>query len=209
MKSKILTLLPLLWVVTELHTTPSWAISPEEASPTTGVEVMSTEEPERARLIEEPTLEQAQTVEQTQLQAMHKHLYESQGAVLFRGKKAARLGASEVTDYRLEEIDLPQPWKTKVKGKEVWANKAWRITITGGPFRGLGDADHHLGRKHHASVAGQESPDLSSISVVTFDNSKLIEGATIAVSYGKDGPLTLLPEKLSIGKSFSMNYRKS
>ncbi len=200
MKSKILALLPLLWVVTELHTTPSWAISPEEDSPTAGVEVMSTEEPERARLIEEPTLEQAQTAEQAQLQAMHKHLYESQGTLLFHGEKAARLGASEVTAYRLEEIDLLQPWKTKVKGKEIWANKAWRITITGGPFHARAmPLVVWIGNSIFGY--GQESIDSSSISAVTFDNSKLIEGATIAISYGESGPRTVLLEKLSIGKS--------
>ncbi len=44
---------------------------------------------------------------------------------------------------------------------------------------------------------GQESFDLSSISVVTFDSSKLTAGKTIAISYGEEGPMQVLTEKLS------------
>lgn len=106
--------------------------------------------------------------------------------------------ASRLLTYRIEEVTLPQPAKVTVGGEDIRVNKAWRITIMGGPFpvRAMPPTiwvgDTLLGQ-------GAESPDLSSITAVTFDGSILVEGAPIALSYGKEGRRMVLPEKLSFG----------
>ena len=46
--------------------------------------------------------------------------------------------------------------------------------------------------------SGRQSPDLSEVSAVTFDESPFVEDAPIAVSYGERGHRELLPEKLTL-----------
>ena len=134
MKNEISVFITLLWVAGVFYTTFSWADSQGEDMSTAEVETMASEKLEQARLIEVPAVDYTRQAETTQLWALYKNLYESQGTVLFQGKKAARLGNLEIKNYRLEEINLSQPWKAKIKNQDIWTNKAWRLTITGGPF---------------------------------------------------------------------------
>ncbi|MGH8549335.1 MAG: hypothetical protein ACRERU_12200 [Methylococcales bacterium] len=77
----------------------------------------------------------------------------------------------------------------------ITTDKAWRLTVLGGPFPVrampalLWVGDHLLG-------VGRKSPDLASLTAVTFDASILTEGSAIAISYQRDEPRIVLPQTL-------------
>jgi len=121
------------------------------------------------------------------------------GRLLAEGSNTSPVGVLRVASYRLEELSLDVPLKVDIRGRKVEVDKAWRLTVSGGPFtvRALPPViwidDVALG-------VGQESEQLDRISVVTFDRSALREGATISLSYGTSfEDRTELPEKLSLG----------
>ena len=120
------------------------------------------------------------------------------GRVLAEGRSTKAVGPHKVATYRVEEVALPQPAQVEIRGQQVEVDKAYRITITGGPFavRALPPTiwinDAIVGY-------GQENEDLSAITVVTFDRSLLRDGATVSLSYGKNKEdRTSLPEKLKL-----------
>lgn len=114
---------------------------------------------------------------------------------------AAAPGRLKVKNYRVEELTLPAPVSVEVGGRRAEVSRAFRVTVTGGPFpvRALPAVvwidDTPVGY-------GVESEDLDAIIAVTFDESLLREGATLYVSYGdKENKTdrTALPEKLKLG----------
>ena len=123
------------------------------------------------------------------------------GRVVAESKAAAPVGRLKVKDYRVEELTLPAPANVEIDGKRVEVSRAFRVTVTGGPFpvRAMPAViwidDAPVGY-------GVESEDLDQITAVTFDGSVLKDGATVYVSYGskesKEGR-TALPEKLNLG----------
>src|SRR5690349_6185851 len=82
---------------------------------------------------------------------------------------AAPAGKLKVKNYRVEELQLPSPVKVEVKGKRAEVSRAFRVTVTGGPFpvRALPAVvwidDEPVGY-------GVESEDLDAITAVTFDD---------------------------------------
>ena len=98
-------------------------------------------------------------------------------------------------------MTLPAAVEVEVGGKRVEVSRAFRVTVTGGPFpvRALPAV---VWIDDVAVGYGVESEDLDAITAVTFDASLLREGATLYVSYGdkenKDDR-TALPEKLKLG----------
>ena len=125
-------------------------------------------------------------------------LQTSEGKTLAEGRNTTPVGPYQLKTYRIEELTPPQPIEVMVSGQTIQAQKAWRVTVTGGPFhlRALWYTiwidDTLLGR-------AMESEDLSEISVITFDQTMLHNGAIIAVSYGTSGEdRTELPEQLSL-----------
>src|SRR5262249_9691671 len=120
------------------------------------------------------------------------------GKLLGEGRNTQPVGPLKLTRYRVEELSLPQSIKVELGGKTVQVDKAWRVTVMGGPFqvRALPPViwvdDAPLGY-------GAENEQLSEISVITFDRSLLREGAAIALSYGESKEDRMkLPEKLSL-----------
>jgi len=122
------------------------------------------------------------------------------GKVVGEGTNTKVTGKFKVATYRLEEVALPRSMEVKIHEQNVQVDKAFRLTITGGPFpvRALppviwiGDT---------AVGYGVESEDLDAITAVTFDSSLLREGATIYLSYGdkkSKGDRVALPEKLQL-----------
>lgn len=91
----------------------------------------------------------------------------------------------KLTGYRVEEIQLPRNVTTKIRGQQVVVDKAWRVTVQGGPFpvRALPAVvwinDQIVGN-------GIENETLSQISAITFDSSLIREGGVISISYGED-----------------------
>ena len=123
------------------------------------------------------------------------------GKVIAESHASAAVGRLKVKDYRVEELQLPAPVKVEVGGKRAEVVRAFRVTVTGGPFpvRALPAVvwidDEPVGY-------GVESEDLDAVTAVTFDASLLRDGATLYISYGdkenKDSR-TALPEKLKLG----------
>jgi len=122
------------------------------------------------------------------------------GRLIAESKAAAPAGRLKVKDYRVEELTLPAPANVEINGERVEVSRAFRVTVTGGPFpvRALPAViwidDAVVGY-------GVESEDLDAVTAVTFDASLLRDGATLYVSYGnkenKEGR-TALPEKLKL-----------
>ncbi|MET0645681.1 MAG: hypothetical protein ABW208_03610 [Pyrinomonadaceae bacterium] len=114
---------------------------------------------------------------------------------------AAAAGKLKVKNYRVEELTLPAPVSVETGGRRVEVSRAFRVTVTGGPFpvRALPPV---VWVDDEAVGFGVESEDLDAITAVTFDASLLREGATLYLSYGdkekKEGR-TALPEKLKLG----------
>jgi len=125
-------------------------------------------------------------------------LMKMQGRLLGEGRNTRPTGPLNLTKYRVEELSLPQSVSVELHGKAVEVDKAWRVTIIGGPFqvRALPPViwidDVPLGY-------GAENEQLSEISTVIFDRSLLREGAAISLSYGESKNARMeLPEKLTL-----------
>ncbi len=123
------------------------------------------------------------------------------GKVLAKGKNTSPVGQFKLLNYRVEELALPRSMKVELNGQQVEVNKAWRVTVTGGPFpvRALPAViwidDQIVGY-------GVENDRLSAITAITFDPSLLRDGAAISLSYGeeKEGRARL-PEKLNLSSA--------
>ena len=100
--------------------------------------------------------------------------------------KAARPSSDlKLTGYRVEEVRLPRNLTVEVRGQQVVADKAWRVTVQGGPFpvRALPAVvwidDEIVGN-------GIENETLTQVTAITFDSSLIREGGVVSVSYGED-----------------------
>ncbi|SRR6266498_1278284 len=125
-------------------------------------------------------------------------LIKMKGKLLSQGRNTQPMGPLNLINYRLEELTLPQSVTVEINGKAAEVNKAWRLTVIGGPFavRALPAViwvdDVPLG-------TGVENERLTEISVITFDRSSLREGGAISLSYGENKEARVeLPEKLSV-----------
>jgi hypothetical protein len=122
------------------------------------------------------------------------------GKVVGRGSNTTPKGLSKLRSYRVEEVTLPHITEVELRGQRVPVTKAFRVTLTGGPFpvRALPAVvwldDVALGY-------GIESEDLTELTVVTYDEAALRNGATLYLSYGdkeNKKERTALPEKLKL-----------
>lgn len=123
------------------------------------------------------------------------------GKVIGEGTNTKPTGKFRVAKYRVEEVSLPHAVDVKINDQIVSVDKAYRVTIVGGPFevRAM-PAVVWIGDK--AIGYGVENEDLTEITAVTFDESVLVEGASLYLSYGdkknKEDRVEL-PEKLTLG----------
>lgn len=107
------------------------------------------------------------------------------GKLLSEAKAARPSGDLKLTGYRVEELRLPQNMTVELRGQEVVVNRAWRVTVNGGPFpvRALPAViwidDQIVGN-------GVENELLSQISAITFDSSLIREGGVVSLSYGEN-----------------------
>lgn len=123
------------------------------------------------------------------------------GRVIAESDAPRATGKFKVKNYRVEELTLPEAVSLEVKGKRVATSRAFRVTVTGGPFpvRALPAV---VWIDDVAVGYGVESEDLDAITAVTFDETLVREGATISLSYGdkeNKQDRTALPEKLKLG----------
>src|SRR6266536_717441 len=92
------------------------------------------------------------------------------GKNIAKGSNTNPVGQFGVKSYHLEELTLTAP--VVVDGQTINAAKAWRISITGGPFpvRGQGAVSSVGGLDLRVGV---EKGDLSAVAAITFDDSML------------------------------------
>lgn len=123
------------------------------------------------------------------------------GKVIAESDAPRAAGKFKVRNYRVEELTLPRPVEVTVGGKRAEVSRAFRVTVTGGPFpvRALPPV---VWIDDVAVGFGVEGEDLDSITAVTFDASLVREGATVYLSYGdkeNKADRSALPEKLKLG----------
>lgn len=117
-------------------------------------------------------------------------LMKMSGKTIGKGSNTNPVGAYAVKSYHVEELTLTAP--VLIDGQTVNAAKAWRISITGGPFPVRSQAAV-------ISVGGTalrnavENEELSKMVAITFSDAMLTNGATITLSYGEE--TTEVPEK--------------
>jgi hypothetical protein len=114
-----------------------------------------------------------------------RELLKAPGRLVSEAKSARPNGALRLTGYRVEEVRLQRNLTVDIKGQQVAVDKAWRVTVTGGPFpvRALPAViwidDEIVGN-------GIESENLSQVTAITFDGSLIREGGVVSISYGED-----------------------
>jgi hypothetical protein len=120
------------------------------------------------------------------------------GRLIGEGRNTRPAGQLKLLSYRVEELTLPRVVKVELRGEEVEVDRAWRLTVTGGPFpvRALPAViwvdDQVVGY-------GVENERLNAVTAITFDRSLLREGGTISLSYGEEKRGRVrLPEKLGL-----------
>ena len=107
------------------------------------------------------------------------------GKLIGEAKSARPNGDLRLTGYRVEEVSLAQTLNVEIRGQQVAVDKAWRVTVQGGPFpvRALPALvwidDQIVGN-------GIENETLSQITAITFDSSVIREGGVVSISYGED-----------------------
>lgn len=107
------------------------------------------------------------------------------GKLVSEAKSARPTDQLNLTGYRVEEIKLPRQLNVEVRGRQVAVDKAWRITVQGGPFpvRALPAV---IWIDDEIAGYGIENETLSQITAITFDSSLLREGGVVSLSYGED-----------------------
>src|SRR5262245_29704877 len=63
-----------------------------------------------------------------------KKLLSLPGKVVSEAKSAQPSGALKLTGYRVEEVQLPSNQTVQLHGQQTVVDKAWRVTVQGGPF---------------------------------------------------------------------------
>jgi hypothetical protein len=63
-----------------------------------------------------------------------KQLLQLPGKLVSEATSARPNGDLKLTGYRVEEVSLPQNLNVEIRGQQVAVDKAWRVTVQGGPF---------------------------------------------------------------------------
>lgn len=121
----------------------------------------------------------------------YRSLFTRPGTLIAEGTNTVPTGTLNLLTYRVEEVTLPGPttFTRWTVGHTVTVDKAWRVTITGGPFPVDDSTIYHL-LINHRMVARGTNRTLEMMFLV-FDRALLQEGATLGVSPGGT-----LPERL-------------
>jgi hypothetical protein len=106
------------------------------------------------------------------------------GKLLAQGTNQA-MGNPKVAGYRIEELQLPRSINVEVRGQQLSVDRAWRITLDGGPFP-VRSLPAVIWLDDQVAAYGIENEALSQISAITFDDSLIREGAVVSLSYGED-----------------------
>ena len=107
------------------------------------------------------------------------------GKLVSEAKSARPTDELKLTGYRVEEIKLPRQLNVELRGQQVAVDKAWRVTVQGGPFpvRALPAV---IWIDDQIAGYGIENETLTEITAITFDSSLIHEGGVVSLSYGED-----------------------
>ena len=120
------------------------------------------------------------------------------GKLLSEAKTAKQSGDLKLTGYRVEEVQLPRNINAEVRGQQVVVNKAWRVTITGGPFP-VRAMPAVIWLDDQIVGYGIENDTLSQITAITLDDSLLREGGVVSLSYGENKETRVqLPQRIQL-----------
>jgi hypothetical protein len=107
------------------------------------------------------------------------------GNLIAEQSTAQAVGNVKLTGYRVEELRLRQPIGVELRGQQIVVDRAWRITVKGGPFpvRALPAV---IWIDDQIAGYGIENETLSQITTITFDGDLIRNGAVISLSYGEE-----------------------
>jgi hypothetical protein len=112
-------------------------------------------------------------------------LLKAPGTIISEAKSSRPSGALNLTGYRVEEIQLPRSMTVDVQGRQLAVNRAWRVTVNGGPFP-VRDLPAVVWIDDQIVGNGIENATLSQITAITFDSSLIREGGVVSISYGEN-----------------------
>ena len=124
-------------------------------------------------------------------------LAKANGTLRGEGRNANATARLALKSYRVHELALAQPVTVTVNGKSITTSKAWRLTITGGPFAARA-VPATVEIDGVAAGIALENADLSELRLVTFDPDALHQGAQVTVAYGE--LRDALPETLNLNR---------
>jgi hypothetical protein len=113
-----------------------------------------------------------------------KEILKLPGKLLSEAKTTGQSGNLKLTGYRVEEVPLPRNVNAVVRGQQIVTDKAWRVTVTGGPFP-VRTMPAVIWIDDEVAGYGIENETLSQITAVTFDSSLIHEGGVVSLSYGE------------------------
>ena len=147
-----------------------------------------------------PLVNSAQNANQTNKELPVRDLLKLPGKLLTDTKTTGSSGDLKLTGYRIEEVQLPRSLTTDVRGQQLTVDRAWRVTITGGPFpvRAMPAViwidDQIVGY-------GIENETLTEITAITVDSSLLHENGVVSLSYGENKENRIrLAQKLQLNR---------
>jgi hypothetical protein len=114
-----------------------------------------------------------------------RELLKAPGKVVSEAKSARATGELKLTGYRVEEIQLPRSMSVQIKGQQAVVNKAWRVTVNGGPFP-VRAMPAVIWIDDQIAGNGVENETLSQVTAITFDGSLIHDGGVVSISYGED-----------------------
>jgi hypothetical protein len=114
-----------------------------------------------------------------------KELLSVPGKLVSEAKSSRPATELKLTGYRVEEIKLPRQLNVEVRGQQVAVDKAWRVTVQGGPFP-VRAMPAVIWIDDEIAGYGIENETLSQVTAITFDSSLIREGGVVSISYGED-----------------------
>jgi len=127
-----------------------------------------------------------------------RELLNAPGKLVSEAKSARPTDELKLTGYRVEEIKLPRQLSVEVQGRQVAVDKAWRVTVQGGPFA-VRAMPAMIWIDDQIVGVGIENETLSQITAITFDSSLVREGGVVSISYGEDKERRVrIPQRLRL-----------
>jgi hypothetical protein len=107
------------------------------------------------------------------------------GKLVSEAKSARPAGELKLTGHRVEEVQLPRSLLVEVHGQQLTVDRAWRVSVQGGPFP-VRAMPAVIWIDDQIAGIGFENETLSQITAITFDSSLIHDGAVVSLSYGDD-----------------------